>query len=250
MPAKRVIACLDVDGGRVVKGRRFLNVRDAGDPVELAARYCEQGADELVVLDISASLEDRLAAQHTVAAIARVVDVPLTVGGGVRDPSDVARLLDAGADKVAINSAALARPQLIAEAAQRFGSQCVVVAVDARRGYGSYPIASHGARIPARRCAQEWASQAQALGAGELLITSIDCDGERRGFDVELIARLRAVLSIPIIASGGARDAASFVQAFAAGADAALGASVFHFGMTSVGAVKRACADAGIVVRP
>lgn len=252
MLAKRIIACLDIDGGRVVKGRRFVEMRDAGDPVALARRYCEEGADEIVVLDISATRERRIASQAVIEQIARVVNVPLCVGGGVRVLDDVRRLLEVGADKVSINSAALANPRLVSRAAARFGSQCVVLAVDARKRPGvnaTYEIATHGATVFDRRTPQRWAARAEALGAGEILLTSIDCDGSTDGFDCELTRLVSDAVGIPVIASGGARDGGSFVDVFAAGADAALAASIFHYGVAKLGDVKAACARAGLTVR-
>lgn len=250
MLVKRVIACLDIEAGRVVKGRRFREMVDAGDPVSAARRYCENGADEIVVLDISASIEARLASLHVIGEIARAIDIPLTAGGGVRIAGDVALLLNAGADKVSINSAALARPGLLSECAARFGSQCVVLAIDARRDGDRYTVASHGARMPVRRDPLEWAREGEQRGAGELLVTSIDRDGTGEGFDLRLLAALASSATIPVIASGGAIDAGSFVDAFACGADAALGASAFHFGRLTIGEVKSRCAAAGFEVRP
>jgi cyclase len=252
MLAKRVIACLDIDAGRVVKGRRFVEIRDAGDPVTLAARYCEQGADEILVLDISATRERRLASQATIERIARVVDVPLCVGGGVRGLDDVRRLLDAGADKVSINSAAITNPFLLRRAAARYGAQCVVLSIDARKTHGArsgYEIATHGATVFERRTPVAWAARGEALGAGEILLTSIDRDGVASGFDLELTQAVSAAVGIPVIASGGARDAGSFVDVYNAGADAALAASLFHYGGSTVAGVKSECARAGVRVR-
>lgn len=251
MLAKRVIACLDIDGGRVVKGRQFLDLRNAGDPVHLASVYCEEGADEIVVLDVSATNERRLASQTTINRIARSIDVPLCVGGGVRSLEDIAFLLDAGADKVAMNSAAVANPRVINDASRRFGSQCVVLSIDARRTRNrtKYEIATHGARVSEAQDPVTWAVCAQSLGAGEILLTSIDRDGTASGFDLDLIRAVSDAVTIPVVASGGARDAQSFVEAYEAGADAALAASLFHFGTTTVSRVKAECASAGIVVR-
>ena len=249
MLAKRVIACLDVAGGRVVKGVNFLALRDAGDPVEAARTYCEQGVDEIVVLDVSATNERRASATETVAAVAAAIDVPLTAGGGVRSADDVARLLDAGADKVAINSAAVADPSLLTRAAERFGRQCVVISIDARRTPAGYEIATHSASIAVPYDAIAWALQAQELGAGEVLLTSIDRDGRQAGFDTGLLAKARAALRVPIVASGGAGTLASFADAFAAGADAALAASVFHDGLLRIAEVKAFCAERGVTVR-
>lgn len=250
MPAKRIIACLDIRDGRIVKGRQFAGLRDAGDPVERALRYRDDGIDEIVVLDVSATLESRLANLRTIEAIAASLDVPLTVGGGVRGLDDVARLLDAGADKVAINSAALERPALLSEAAARFGAQCVVISVDAYRNGTGYAVASHSASRPQPRNADAWAREAQDLGAGEVLLTSIDRDGGREGFDLDLIRQVRSAVSVPVVASGGASTPESFAQALLAGADAALGASIFHNGEASAGDVKDACRAGGVVVRP
>lgn len=249
MLAKRIIACLDIDGGRVVKGKRFVEMRDAGEPAMLAARYCSQGADEIIVLDVSATNERRLASGATIERVARAIDVPLCVGGGIRTLDDVARLLDAGADKVSINSAAVADPRMLTRVANRYGSQCVVLAIDARRSEKGYEIATHGARVFERRMPQAWAVRGQKCGAGEILLTSIDRDGEGRGFDLELTSSVSQAVSIPVVASGGASDALSFVDAFFAGADAALGASLFHFDGISVGAVKAVCSEAGVRVR-
>lgn len=249
MSAKRVVACLDVDGGRVVKGRRFDGLVEAGDPVRLAARYCEEGIDELVVLDVSATTQARAFAAETIASVAHVVDIPLTAGGGVRRIEDVEAMLDAGADKVSINSAAFADPELLTRAAERFGSQPIVLAIDARRRTTGYVVASHAGQreLPLDACA--WARIGERFGAGEILATSIDCDGMRHGFNLEFIRALARSVSIPVVASGGARDEQSFVEAFAAGADAALGASVFHQRLLDVGTIKRACRDASLEVR-
>ncbi|HUA08263.1 MAG TPA: HisA/HisF-related TIM barrel protein [Candidatus Acidoferrales bacterium] len=250
MPAKRIIACLDVRDGRIVKGKQFAGLRDAGDPVERALRYRDDGIDEIVVLDVSATLESRLANRRTIEAIAAMLDVPLTVGGGVREIDDVARLLDAGADKVAINSAALARPDLLAKAAARFGSQCIVISIDARRAGDGYAIATHSASRPLARDPVAWARDATGFGAGEVLLTSIDRDGERMGFDLELIRNVSAAVSVPVVASGGASTPESFAQALLAGADAALGASIFHDGDARANDVKAACLARGLAVRP
>ncbi len=250
MLAKRIIACLDVRDGRVVKGKQFAGLRDAGDPVELALRYRDDGVDEIVVLDVSATLESRLANRRTIEAIAATLDVPLTVGGGVRELDDVARLLDAGADKVAINSAALERPQLLDEAAARFGSQCIVISIDARRAGDGYAIATHSATRAQARSPISWAREAVRIGAGEVLLTSIDRDGSRDGFDLELVRSACDAVSVPVVASGGASDARSFADALLAGADAALGASIFHNGEATANDVKAVCRDAGLIVRP
>ncbi|MHB8449931.1 MAG: imidazole glycerol phosphate synthase subunit HisF [Mycobacteriales bacterium] len=250
--AVRVIACLDVDGGRVVKGVHFRNLRDAGDPVELARRYEEQGADELVFLDVSASAGDRATVYDVVARTAESVFIPLTVGGGVRSSADVDRLLRSGADKVGINTAALARPELLTECAERFGAQCVVLSVDARRATGlasGFEVTTHGGRLGTGVDAVEWAARGVVLGAGEVLLNSMDADGTRDGFDIEMVRAVRAVVSVPLIASGGAGAAADFAPAVAAGADAVLAASVLHFEELTVGEIKAALAAAGVCVR-
>ena len=250
MLAKRIVACLDLRDGRVVKGRKFAGLRDAGDPVERALRYRDDGIDEIVVLDVSATLESRLANRRTIEAIAQNLDVPLTVGGGVRTIDDVARLLDAGADKVSINSAALARPRLICEAAARFGSQCVVISIDARRASDGYEIASHSANRLHARDPVRWAREAQELGAGEVLLTSIDRDGGREGFDLQLVRGVSAAVSVPVVASGGASTPQSFADVLFVGADAALGASIFHDGDARASDVKDACRSRGLEIRP
>jgi imidazole glycerol-phosphate synthase subunit HisF len=250
--AVRVIPCLDVDAGRVVKGVNFLGLRDAGDPVELAAAYDAQGADELVFLDITASSEGRDTMVDVVARTADQVFIPLTVGGGVRSVDDVDRLLRAGADKVSLNTAAIARPELLTEVAGRFGSQCVVVSVDARRARplpSGFEVTTHGGRRGAGLDAIEWAARAAALGAGEILLNSMDADGTRGGFDLDLISAVRAEVDVPVIASGGAGQAADFPPAVAAGADAVLAASVFHFGTLRIAEVKASLQVAGYPVR-
>jgi imidazole glycerol-phosphate synthase subunit HisF len=254
--AVRVIPCLDVDAGRVVKGVNFRDLRDAGDPVELAAAYDAEGADELVFLDITASSGDRETMIDVVGRTADQVFIPLTVGGGVRSVGDVDRLLRAGADKVSLNTAAIARPQLLAEAAQRFGSQCVVLSVDARRLEGrpadqpaQFEVTTHGGRRGTGIDAVEWSARGAELGVGEILLNSMDADGTRAGFDTELIHAVRAVVDVPIIASGGAGQLAHFAPAVGAGADAVLAASVFHFGQLRIGAVKDALRAAGQPVR-
>jgi len=248
--AVRVIPCLDVDGGRVVKGVNFLRLRDAGDPVELAAAYDAQGADELVFLDITASAERRDTMVDVVTRTADQVFIPLTVGGGVRGVDDVDRLLRAGADKVSLNTAAIERPELLTEVAARFGAQCVVVSVDARRvPAGGFEVTTHGGRRGTGLDAVGWARRAAELGAGEVLLNSMDADGTRAGFDLELIRAVRAAVSVPVIASGGAGRVADFAPAVAAGADAVLAASVFHFGTIRVGEVKESLRAAGHPVR-
>ncbi len=250
--AVRVIPCLDVDGGRVVKGVNFRELRDAGDPVELAAFYDAEGADELTFLDITASSGGRDTMYDVVRRTAEQVFIPLTVGGGVRSVADVDRLLRAGADKVSLNTAAIARPDLLAEAAQRFGSQCVVLSVDARRAAGpvsGFEVTTHGGRTGTGIDAVDWARRATELGAGEILLNSMDADGTTVGFDLELIRAVRAVVTVPVIASGGAGTLAHFAPAVDAGADAVLAASVFHFGTLRIGQVKNALRGAGHPVR-
>ncbi len=250
--ATRVIACLDVDAGRVVKGVNFANLRDAGDPVELAAAYDAQGVDELVFLDITASSGDRATTYDVVRRTAEQVFIPLTVGGGVRAPDDVDRLLRAGADKVGINTAAVARPELIAECARRFGNQCIVLSVDARRCSttpSGFEVTTHGGRTGTGIDAVGWAARGAELGAGEILLNSMDADGTTMGYDVEMTAAVRAVVDVPLIASGGAGKLADFAPAVAAGADAVLAASVFHFGTLTVGEVKDSLREGGYLVR-
>ncbi|HWL36085.1 MAG TPA: imidazole glycerol phosphate synthase subunit HisF [Frankiaceae bacterium] len=249
--AVRVIPCLDVDNGRVVKGVNFTDLRDAGDPVELAARYDAQGADELVFLDITASSAGRETTYEVVRRTAEQVFIPLTVGGGVRSVDDVDALLRAGADKVGINTGAVADPDLLSRAAERFGSQCVVLSCDARRresGNG-FDITTHGGRTRTGIGLLEWAAQGQARGAGEILLNSMDADGTKDGFDLEMLAAVRSVVTIPVIASGGAGALAHFAPAVDAGADAVLAASVFHFGEMTVTDVKAALREAGHPVR-
>jgi imidazole glycerol-phosphate synthase subunit HisF len=251
--AVRVIPCLDVDAGRVVKGVNFRDLRDAGDPVELAAAYDAEGADELVFLDITASSGGRETMLDVVRRTADQVFIPLTVGGGVRSVADIDRLLRAGADKVSLNTAAIARPELLGEAARRFGSQCVVLSVDARRvpgqRGGSFEVTTHGGRQGTGLDAVAWAARGAELGVGEILLNSMDADGTKAGFDLELIETVRAVVGVPIIASGGAGELAHFGPAVAAGADAVLAASVFHFGQLRIGDVKGALRAAGCPVR-
>jgi cyclase len=247
----RVIPCLDVDGGRVVKGVRFQDLRDAGDPVELASRYDEQGADELIFLDITATVEGRDATLDVVSRTAEQVFIPLTVGGGVRTVDDVDRLLRAGADKVGVNTAAVARPGLVAEIADRFGAQVLVLSVDARRGGtdSGFEVTTHGGRRGTGIDAVAWAARAVALGAGEILLNSVDADGTRDGYDLPLIAAVRSTVTVPVIASGGAGALGHFPPAVGAGADAVLAASVFHFGTLRIAAVKQVLAAAGYPVR-
>lgn len=252
--AIRVIPCLDVDGGRVVKGVNFGGLRDAGDPVELAARYDSEGADELVFLDITASSGDRETTYDVVRRTADQVFIPLTVGGGVREVDDFDRLLRAGADKVSLNTAAVRDPDLVTRAATRFGSQCVVLSLDVRRcsdtTVSGFEITTHGGRSGTGIDAITWAREVADRGAGEILLNSMDSDGTRRGFDTELIAAVRHAVSVPLIASGGAGTAADFPPAVHAGADAVLAASVFHFGTLSVADVKHALAQADLPIRP
>jgi cyclase len=252
--AVRVIPCLDVAAGRVVKGVNFLNLRDAGDPVELAARYYEQGADEITFLDVTATVDDRATMYDVVTATAEQVFIPLTVGGGVRGVEDVARLLASGADKVGVNSAAILRPPLIDEIADRFGAQVLVLSLDVKRATNAatpsgFVVTTHGGRVETELDALEWAREAIRRGAGELLVNSIDADGTKQGFDLELIAMMREFSTVPVIASGGAGSVADFAPAIAAGADAVLAASVFHDGELTVGDVKSALAGAGVLTR-
>jgi len=253
--AVRVIPCLDVDAGRVVKGVNFGNLRDAGDPVELAARYGAEGADELTFLDVTASSGNRDTMVDVVRRTAEQVFVPLTVGGGVRTTDDVDILLRAGADKVGVNTAAIARPGLISDIARRFGNQVLVLSVDARRCQdgastpSGYEVTTHGGRRGTGIDALEWARQAQELGAGEILLNSMDADGTTGGFDIAMIEEVRGMVTIPLIASGGAGRVEDFVAAAHAGADAVLAASVFHFGTLSIAAVKDHMRSAGIEVR-
>ncbi|MFD1713587.1 imidazole glycerol phosphate synthase subunit HisF [Amnibacterium flavum] len=250
--AVRVIPCLDVAAGRVVKGVNFQNLQDAGDPVELSRRYFEQGADELTFLDVTATTEERATTYDVVRRTAEQVFIPLTVGGGVRSTEDVARLLAHGADKIGVNSAAIARPALIAEIADRFGAQVVVLSLDVTRSAeapSGFVVTTHGGRRLTDIDAIEWAQQAIELGAGELLVNSIDADGTKAGFDLELIAAMREISSAPVIASGGAGKVSDFAPAVAAGADAVLAASVFHQGTLTIGDVKRELAAEGVVIR-
>ncbi|MBX3099826.1 MAG: imidazole glycerol phosphate synthase subunit HisF [Salinibacterium sp.] len=247
--AVRVIPCLDVSAGRVVKGVNFLNLRDAGDPVELARKYYEQGADEITFLDVTATVDDRATMYDVVRATAEQVFIPLTVGGGVRTADDVARLQANGADKIGVNSAAIARPALLDEIADRFGAQALVLSLDVKRSEGRYVMTTHGGRTETDIDALLWAREAIERGAGELLVNSIDADGTKRGFDLELIRAMREISTVPVIASGGAGAVADFAPAIQAGADAVLAASVFHNGELTVGDVKHALDTAGWVVR-
>jgi imidazole glycerol-phosphate synthase subunit HisF len=247
--AVRVIPCLDVDAGRVVKGVNFVNLRDAGDPVELAAAYDAAGADELVFLDVTASSDGRVTMLDVVRRTAESVFIPLCVGGGVRSVSDVDTLLRAGADKVGVNTAAIARPELIGEIAERFGSQVLTLSLDVRRSGGFFEVTTHGGRRGTGLDAVAWAARVAELGAGEILLNSMDRDGTKDGFDIELIEAVRAAVSVPVIASGGAGALEHFPPAVAAGADAVLAASVFHFGELAIGDVKRTLAAAGAPIR-
>ncbi len=254
MLAKRIIPCLDVDNGRVVKGVRFENLRDAGDPAEIAYRYNSEGADEVCFLDISASFQGRETLLDAVRRTAEAVFIPLTVGGGIRTVEDVRRLLRSGADKVSINTAAVERPDLIREAAEEFGAQCVVVAIDARRVPGgngpAWEVYTHGGRRPTGRDAVAWAREAERLGAGEILLTSMDEDGRGEGYDLALTAAVTRAVTIPVIASGGAGDLDHCYRALAeGGADAVLAASIFHFRKHTIGEAKSYLAARGIPVR-
>ena len=247
--AVRVIPCLDVDAGRVVKGVNFTDLRDAGDPVEMAEVYDAEGADELTFLDITASSAGRETTYEVVRRTAEQVFIPLTVGGGVRTVSDVDALLRAGADKVSLNTAAVARPELLREAAEAFGSQCVVLSIDARRAGGAFEVTTHGGQRGAGMDAVAWAARAQDLGVGEILLNSMDADGTRQGYDLPLIRAVRRVVDVPLIASGGAGALDDFAPAVDSGADAVLAASVFHFGVLRIGDVKAALRAAGHPVR-
>ncbi|HEX6488810.1 MAG TPA: imidazole glycerol phosphate synthase subunit HisF [Candidatus Dormibacteraeota bacterium] len=251
MPAKRIIPCLDVDAGRVVKGVRFVDLRDAGDPAELAAAYDQAGADEVVFLDITASSDARPILLEAVSRTADQVFIPLTVGGGVRRVEDMGELLAHGADKVSVNTAALERPELIPECAEVYGRQCVVLAIDARRrpeGEG-WEVFSHGGRRATGRDPVEWAREGEQLGAGEILLTSMDRDGTKDGYDLELTEAVSAAVRLPVIASGGAGAPQHMLEAFQAGAEAALAASIFHYGEVSIADVKQFLDDAGAEVR-
>ena len=254
--ATRVIPCLDVDAGRVVKGVNFLDLRDAGDPVELASAYGEQGADELTFLDVTASSSGRGTMIDVVKRTAEQIFIPLTVGGGVRSEEDVDQLLRAGADKVSVNTAAIARPELLGELSRRFGSQCIVLSVDARTvPAGSDPtpsgweVTTHGGRRGTGIDAVEWARRGQDLGVGEILLNSMDADGTKAGFDLAMLRAVREAVHVPVIASGGAGSVEHFAPAVHAGADAVLAASVFHFGEMTIGDVKKALAADGVTVR-
>lgn len=250
--AVRVIPCLDVADGRVVKGVNFLNLRDAGDPIELARKYYEQGADEITFLDVTATVDNRATTYEVVRATAEQVFIPLTVGGGVRTTDDVARLLASGADKVGVNSAAIARPELLGEIADRFGAQVLVLSLDVKRSKrtaSGFVVTTHGGRRETDLDALDWAREAIERGAGELLVNSIDADGTKQGFDLELIGAMRELSAVPVIASGGAGAVGHFAPAIQAGADAVLAASVFHNAELTVGDVKAALHAAGVVTR-
>jgi cyclase len=248
--AKRIIPCLDVDRGRVVKGVKFVDIRDAGDPVEIARRYDQEGADELAFLDITASHEGRGTLLQVVEQVAGCVFIPLTVGGGIQSLEDIRRLLNAGADKVAINTAAVVNPEFVREAASRFGSQCIVVAIDAKRVKGRWEIFTHGGRKPTGIDAVEWAVRMEALGAGEILLTSMDRDGTREGFDLALTRAVSEKVGIPVIASGGVGSLRHLAEGILEGwADAVLAASIFHFGAYSIQEAKKYLAACGIEVR-
>lgn len=250
MLTRRVIACLDVRNGCVVKGVQFEGLRNAGDPAALARRYYEEGADEIVILDVTATIEERLALADTVAAVARQVFVPLAVGGGIHTLDAASAVFDAGADKVCVNSAALADPPLITRIAERYGSQAVVVAIDAKREGTGYAVYSRSGRVPAGRDAIEWAREATDRGAGEVLLTSIDRDGTRAGFDCALTSGVSSLVAIPVIASGGAGAPEHFAEVFTDGrADAALAASIFHFGDHAIAALKSYLSSRGVPVR-
>ena len=250
MLTRRIVVCLDVQGGRVVKGTQFVNLRDVGDPVELATRYEREGADEIVFLDISASAEDRGTLLHVARRTAERLFIPLTIGGGVRSPDDVGRALRAGADKVSINSAAVTRPEVLTEAANRFGAQCVVISIDARREGAGWRVYVKGGRERTELDAVEWATECVGRGAGEVLLTSIDRDGARIGYDVELTRAVTAAVGVPVVASGGAGSAQHVCDVFRAGlADAALLAGILHDGLVTVGAVKDAMRAAQLPVR-
>lgn len=252
MYAKRIIPCLDIKDGRVVKGVNFVDLRDAGDPVEVAAAYSREGADEVVFLDITATHEGRATVVDLAARVAEQLSIPFTVGGGIRTVEDFHDILRQGADKISINSAAIERPGLISEAAERFGSQCVVVAIDARRREGDgWDVYKHGGRLNTGLDALEWAVRAEKLGAGEILLTSMDCDGTKAGYDLELTAAVSERVGIPVIASGGAGSMEHFAEALLQGkADAVLAASLFHYHEVDIGALKTYLAARGIPIRP
>jgi cyclase len=247
---KRIIPCMDVDGGRVVKGTRFIDIRDAGDPVELAAFYDEHGADELIFLDITATSDKRATVVDLARRAADQVFVPFTIGGGVRSVEDAQAVLDAGADKVSVNSAAVERPELLEEMARRFGNQCVVLAVDARRREGGWEVHTAGGRTPTGLDALEWVRAGAARGAGEIMLTSMDRDGTKDGYDLELVSAVARAVDVPVIASGGVGEPRHLAEGIQAGADAALAASIFHYGEYTIDAARAELAAAGIPMRP
>jgi imidazole glycerol-phosphate synthase subunit HisF len=250
MLTKRIIPCLDIKDGRTVKGVNFINIRDAGDPVELGALYAQQGADELVFLDISATNEQRKTFASLVKDIARHINIPFTVGGGIGKVEDVGPLLEAGADKVSINSAAVKNPQLLDDLSKAFGSQCIVLAIDARQITNQWTVHTHGGKQPTDKKLFSWAKEGQERGAGEILFTSMDHDGTKNGFAIDALSKLHDLLSIPVIASGGAGNAAHFIEAFILGkADAALAASIFHFGEVKLPDLKMFLKEKGINIR-
>lgn len=250
MLAKRIIPCLDVDKGRVVKGIKFVSIRDAGDPVELAKEYNRQGADELVFLDITASHEKRKTMVEVVRKVAKQVFIPFTVGGGIRTIENMREMLKAGADKVSINTAAVTNPKLISEGAMKFGSQCIVLAIDAKRTGKGWEVYVNGGRTPTGKDAVQWAIQAAKIGAGEILLTSMDTDGTKKGFDIELTKTISESVNIPVIASGGVGELKHFYDAFTKGkADAGLAASIFHYGEYTIKDVKDYCRKKGVCVR-
>lgn len=247
--AKRIIPCLDVKDGRVVKGTNFVGLKDAGDPVEIAKRYNDEGADELCFLDITASHEERDTIVHIVEKVAKTLFIPLTVGGGIRSINDISRLLNAGCDKISLNSAAIKNPSLVEQAANKFGSSCVVVAIDAKKTGNSHNVFINGGRIDTGLDAYLWAKKVAQLGAGEILLTSMDSDGTKAGFDIELTSKISALVSVPVIASGGAGSMEHILDVFRCGADAALAASIFHYKEIEIKALKEYLSANGISVR-
>jgi imidazole glycerol-phosphate synthase subunit HisF len=247
---KRIIPCMDVDAGRVVKGTRFIDIRDAGDPVELAAHYDATGADELIFLDITATSDKRATVVDLARRAADEVFVPFTIGGGVRELADAQAVLDAGADKVSVNSAAVARPELVSEMADVLGAQCVVLAIDAKRREGGFEVYVAGGRTPTGRDAVAWAREGVGRGAGEIMLTSMDRDGTKDGYDLELVSAIADAVDVPVIASGGAGQPAHLVEGLRAGADAVLCASIFHYGEYTIPQVRSALRDAGVPMRP
>ncbi len=250
MHYKRIIPCMDVDAGRVVKGTRFIDIRDAGDPVELAAHYDATGADELIFLDITATSDKRATVVELARRAADEVFVPFTIGGGVREVADAQAVLDAGADKVAVNSAAVARPGLVSEMADVFGAQCVVLAIDAKRRDGGFEVYVAGGRTPTGRDAVAWAREGVGRGAGEIMLTSMDRDGTKDGYDTDLVRAIASAVDVPVIASGGAGEPAHLVSGLEAGADAVLCASIFHYGEYTIPEVRSALVAAGVPMRP